>query len=41
VLRIQPGYTIDTAQRPFNVFKKPEDAEHYYEGMRKAGLPER
>ncbi len=41
VLRIQPSYTIEGAQMPFNVFKKVEDAEHYYEGMRKAGLPVR
>jgi adenylate cyclase len=41
VLRIQPNYTVEGAQMPFNVFKRAEDAEHYCDGMRKAGLPER
>jgi hypothetical protein len=26
---------------PLSPFKRPEDAEHYFDGLRKAGLPER
>jgi adenylate cyclase len=44
VLRIEPKYTIDgTARRRAEVFvfiKSPVDAEHYFDGLRKAGLPE-
>ena len=41
VLRIEPKYTIDgTARRRAGVFiKSPVDAEHYFDGLRKAGLP--
>ena len=43
VLRIQPRYTIDgTARRAAGAWiKSPVDAEHYFDGLRKAGLPER
>jgi adenylate cyclase len=41
VLRIDPKYTIDGTQRRFALFKRPEDAEHLFDGLRKAGLPER
>jgi adenylate cyclase len=41
VLRINPKYTIDGTQRRLTLFKRPEDAEHLFDGLRKAGLPER
>jgi adenylate cyclase len=41
VLRIDPKYTIDGRQRRLAHFKRPEDAEHLFDGLRKAGLPER
>jgi adenylate cyclase len=40
VLRIEPNWTIDTQAR-WTPFKRPEDAEHFFDGLRKAGLPER
>jgi len=39
VLRINPGFTIESAKRIL-VYKDPKDLEHYVDGMRKAGLPE-
>jgi hypothetical protein len=33
--------TIDGTQRQLALFKRPEDAEHLFDGLRKAGLPER
>jgi len=41
VLRIDPKYTIDGTQRRLALFKRPDDAEHLFDGLRKAGLPER
>jgi adenylate cyclase len=41
VLRIDPKYTIDGTQRRLALFKRPGDAEHLFDGLRKAGLPER
>jgi adenylate cyclase len=41
VLRIEPKYTIDGTQRRLSSFKFPRDAEHFFDGLRKAGLPER
>ena len=41
VLRIEPKYTIEGTQARLSGFKRPEDAEHYFDGLRKAGLPER
>jgi adenylate cyclase len=41
ILRIDPKYTIDDTQRRLALFKRPEDAEHLLDGLRKAGLPER
>jgi adenylate cyclase len=41
VLRVDPSYTINTTGRRLAVFKNPSDAEHFIEGLRKAGLPER
>jgi adenylate cyclase len=41
VLRIDPKYTIDGTQRRLALYKRPGDAEHLFDGLRKAGLPER
>jgi adenylate cyclase len=41
VLRIEPKYTIEGTQARLSGFKRPEDAEHLFDGLRKAGLPER
>ena len=41
VLRIDPKFTIDGTQRRLALFKRPEDAEHLFDGLRKAGLPEK
>jgi len=40
-LRIEPKYTIDGTQRRLALHKRPEDREHLFDGLRKAGLPER
>jgi adenylate cyclase len=40
VMQIQPGYTIEGMAKHFSPFKRPEDAEHLFDGLRKAGLPE-
>jgi adenylate cyclase len=40
VLRIQPAYTINRSQRPLSAFKATADAEHLFDGLRMAGLPE-
>jgi hypothetical protein len=39
VLRINPGFTIESAKRVV-VYKDPKDVEHRLDRMRKAGLPE-
>ena len=41
VLRIDPKWTIDGTQALVTPFKRPEDAEHFFDGLRKAGLPAR
>jgi adenylate cyclase len=41
VLRIDPKYTIDGTERRLALNKRPEDTEHLFDGLRKAGLPER
>jgi adenylate cyclase len=41
VLKIEPAFTIDGTQRRLFRFKFPKDAEHFFDGLRKAGLPER
>ena len=41
VLRLLPSYTIDGAARILIPFKYPEHAEHLYEGLRIAGIPDR
>jgi len=40
VLRIEPQYTIEGTQARMSGFKRTEDAEHFFDGLRKAGLPE-
>src|SRR5262245_27692847 len=39
VLRLQPNYTI-TANRMVMAFKSTKDDNHFFDGLRKAGLPE-
>jgi adenylate cyclase len=39
VLRIEPGFTIERWKCTVP-YKNPEDAEHLFDGLRKAGLPE-
>ena len=41
VLRIEPTWTIEGTQARLSPFKSTQDAEHYFDGLRKAGLPER
>jgi adenylate cyclase len=41
VLQIQPDYTIQGTAKHFAAFKREEDVEHLFEGLRKAGLPEK
>jgi adenylate cyclase len=40
VIRLEPTYTIGGIARPTASFKDPKDDEHYFDGLRKAGLPE-
>jgi adenylate cyclase len=40
-LRIEPEWTIEGTQARLYAFKRAEDAEHFFDGLRKAGLPER
>ena len=40
VMRVEPNYTINGITRPTTVFKDPEDDRHFFDGLRKAGLPE-
>jgi adenylate cyclase len=40
VLRIQPNYTIAGTARLIAPFKQPEDDKHFFDALRKAGLPE-
>jgi adenylate cyclase len=41
VLRIEPKYTIEGIGKRVNVFKLPQDSEHYFDGLRRAGLPDK
>jgi adenylate cyclase len=40
VLRIEPKWTIKGTQAQLSIFKRTEDTEHFFDGLRKAGLPE-
>jgi adenylate cyclase len=39
VLRLQTDFTIEGTAAKLNHFKLPDDAEHYFAGLLKAGLP--
>ena len=41
VLRVDPTWTSLGTARRICVFKRAEDAEHFFDGLRKAGLPEK
>jgi adenylate cyclase len=41
VLRIEPTWTIEGAGAQLTSFKRIQDTGHYFDGLRKAGLPER
>jgi hypothetical protein len=36
----KPDYGINAMGKHFSPFKRPDDAEHLFDGLRKAGLPE-
>jgi hypothetical protein len=40
VLRIEPHWTNLGTGVAIYVFRRPEDTEHFLEGLRKAGLPD-
>jgi len=40
VLRIEPTWTIEGTHARMISFKRPEDAEHFFDGLRQAGLSE-
>jgi adenylate cyclase len=40
VLRLNPKYTIGGTQKQVSSFKRAEDIEHVFAGLRKAGFPE-
>ena len=40
-LRIEPRWTIEGTSKRVGIFKRKEDAVHFFDGLRKAGLPER
>jgi adenylate cyclase len=39
VLRLDPSFTIDGTGKHIYVFRRREDEEHFFDGLRKAGLP--
>jgi len=39
-LRLEPSYTISGVARQLVAFKDPRDEQHYFDGLRQAGLPE-
>jgi adenylate cyclase len=41
VLRIDPTYSIEGRARIIFGFRSPIDTEHFFDGLRKAGIPER
>jgi tetratricopeptide (TPR) repeat protein len=40
ILRLIPEYTISGIEQRLNFYRRPEDAEHFFGGLRLAGLPE-
>lgn len=40
ILRIEPSFTIGARAKHFGIFKLRKDADHFFGGLRKAGLPE-
>ena len=40
VLRLQANFTITGTARRIASFKRPKDDRHFFDGLRKAGLPE-
>jgi adenylate cyclase len=40
VLRIEPKFSIDRQPRYFAPYRRKEDAEHFIDGLRRAGLPQ-
>jgi adenylate cyclase len=40
LLRLRPGYTISGTARHLAAFKRPSDEKHFFDALRKAGLPE-
>jgi adenylate cyclase len=40
VLRLQPNYTITGTQRRLMAFKCAKGGRHFFDGLRRAGLPE-
>jgi len=40
MLRLIPEYTIGSPPQRLNLYKRPEDAEHFFGALRLAGLPE-
>jgi adenylate cyclase len=40
VTQMQPDYGINAIGKHFSPFKRPDDAEHLFDGLRKAGLLE-
>jgi adenylate cyclase len=41
VLRVMPKWTIEGVAVPLSTFRRAQDTEHFFDGLRKAGLPER
>jgi adenylate cyclase len=39
VLRLEPNYTIAGTTRRIIAFRQPKDDKHFFDGLRKAGLP--
>jgi hypothetical protein len=39
MLRLIPEYTVGDIPQRLNLYKRPEDAEHFFGALRLAGLP--
>jgi hypothetical protein len=39
VMRTEPNYTIGGISRPTKTFENADDDQHFFDGLRKAGLP--